>query len=241
MLLLWEDSQFLSSVTSHLTIIMTGHRCLPLLQLGRLPLLEAQSLFFTLRRGPRPQPHPITLLASEKGNYATNHTDTLPETPEEHLLLHSTPLPHPAPTGLSRTPMPPFQPHGELKLFCTRSHPSSKHAPSSCLHPFQHRKTLRELLDPRGRAVNGPGSGNSKTAFQENCDQKGQNWGWKAKNVASPSIRIKPMFGAWGSLLFFPLTPPIPVSLGLQPEPIFLNITHPFPEKPTSQNRPLIR
>lgn len=216
--------------------------CPPLLQLGHLPLLQAQSLFFTLRRGPRPQPHPITLLASEKGNYATNHTATLPETPEEHPLLHSTPLPHPAPTGLSRAPMPPFQPHGEeLKLFCTRSHPSSKHAPSSCPYPFQHRKTLRELLDPRGRAVNGPGSRNSKTAFQENCDQRGQNWGWKAKNVASSSIRIKPMFGARESLLFFPLTPPIPVSLGLQPEPIFLNTTHLFPEKPTSQNRPLIR
>lgn len=147
---------------------------------------------------------------------------------------HSTPCPTPtlpAPTGLSRAPMPPFQPHGEeLKFFCTRSHPSSKHAPSSCLHPFQYRKSPRELLDPRGRAVSRPGSRNSETAFQENCDQRGRNWGWRAKNVASPSIRIQPMFGVWGSLLFFPLTPPIPVSLGLQLEPLFL-IPHIFFQK----------
>lgn len=185
LLLLWEDSQFLSNMTSHLAIIMMGHGCLPLPQLGHLLLLQTQLLFFTLRWGPRPQPHPITLLASEKENYATNHTDTLPETPE-HPPLHSTPLlPAPAPAGLSRAPMPSFQPHGEeLKLFCTRSHPSSKHAPSSCLHPFQYCKTPRELLDPGSRAVSGPGSRNSTTAFQENCDQRGVELGLESQECS---------------------------------------------------------
>lgn len=93
---------------------------------------------------PQTTPHPIMLLTSEKGNYVTNHTDTLPE------FLKN------IPTDLPQPPTSPSQPHGgEPKLFRTGTHPFSRHAPSSCLHPFRNPKTPQKLSDPGGRAVSG--------------------------------------------------------------------------------------
>lgn len=88
-------------MTSHGAAMMMGCGYLPLPQLGHLPSCKLSPPFLTFRPGPRPQPHPIMLLASEVGKPLTNHTHTPfhkllettrpwpPQSP--HALIHSKP------------------------------------------------------------------------------------------------------------------------------------------------------
>lgn len=85
-------------------VLMTGCGYLPLPQIGHLPSCM-------LSPHPKPQPHPIILLASETGNHLTNHT---------HIFKNS--RRHPPPASLE-FPCHPHPHGGRPKVLVTPSHP----------------------------------------------------------------------------------------------------------------------
>lgn len=98
MLLLWEDSQFLSNVTSHLTITMMGHGCLPAPSPTRASAPLASSVPILHPETGAPDHSPIQSL------FLPVKRETMQQTtqPRFQKLLKNTPYstPRPFPTQL---------------------------------------------------------------------------------------------------------------------------------------------